>query len=278
MILINIVALVALASSIVMLMLSTGAGGVDRSIRFREASQAAVLARAGEMSAVTALRRDAAEAPEIDHLREPWAGVVQRETAIEGGTFTLSVTDAQARFNLNNLGQETLFSAAAAAPILAALRIDPEVAARIGAAIRDAGPLARLSQLRELGLDEQTIARLAPLVTLLPQRTSINLNTASEELLALLSGNAAAAQMIVAQRNRAGFVTPSDLDAMGITPPPGAGFTSSHYWVRTTVTIGGTSQTLTSLIVRTVRDGRPDVVTLGRWRGAAAPDQVPAAP
>ena len=278
MILVNIVALVALASSIVMLMLSTGASGVDRSIRFREASQAAVLARAGEMSAVTALRRDAEEAPETDHPREPWAQVIEREAGIEGGTFTLAVTDAQARFNINNLGQEGLFSAAAAAPIAAALRIDPAVAERIGAAIRETGPLIRLSQLRDAGVDDDTIARLAPLVTLLPRPTQVNLNAASEQLLALLFGNEAAAQMVVAQRARAGFLTPSDLSSMGLTPPPGTGFTSSHFWVRTTVTIGGTSQTLTSLLARTATNGRPDVVTLGRWRGAAAPDQVPPAP
>jgi general secretion pathway protein K len=58
--------------------------------------------------------------------------------------------------------------------------------------------------------------------------------------------------------------------------PQGAGFTSNHYWIRTTVTIGETSQTLTSLVARVVKDGRPDVVTLGRWRGPAAPDQVSA--
>ncbi len=267
MILLNIVSLVALASAILMLMLSTGSTGVDRSVRFREASQAAVLARSGEMSATTALRRDAEEAPESDHAAEPWAKVIEREAAIEGGTFTLSISDAQARFNVNNLGQDALLSAAAAAPLLSALRIDPAVAMRIGAAIREGGPLLRLSQLRELGIEDEMAQRLAPLITFLPQPTSINLNSASEDLLALLFGNPAAAQMIVAQRRRAGFVTPADLASFGLSVPPGAGFTSNHYWVRTTVTIGETPQTLTSLLYRTVRDGRPEVVTLGRWRG-----------
>jgi general secretion pathway protein K len=267
MILLNIVSLVALASAIVMLMLSNGSTEVDRSLRFREASQAAVLARAGEMSAITALRRDAEEAPESDHAAEPWAKVVEREAAIEGGTFSLAISDAQARFNVNNLGQDALFSAAAAEPLLSALRIDPAVAARIGAAIREGGPLLRLSQLRELGIDDKTAQRLAPLVTVLPQPTSINLNSASEDLLALLFANPAAARMIVAQRQRVGFVTAADLASLKLPLPPGTGFTSNHYWVRTTVTIGDTPQTLTSLLFRTVRDGRPEVVTLGRWRG-----------
>jgi general secretion pathway protein K len=276
MILVNILALVALAAAIVAMMLSDQETGADRSLSFREASQAAVLARAGEMSAIVALRRDAVEAPQTDHLREPWAAVIDREAAIQGGTFTLAVSDAQSRFNLNNLGQGGAFSALAIAPMAAALQLDPALLARIGAAIQENGALLRLSQLRDLGVDDATIKRLAPLVTTLPGATTVNVNTASEELLALLTGSAASAQMLVAQRKRAGFLTPEDLGALNLSMPQGAGFTSNHYWVRTTVTIGDTSQTLTSLVARVVKDGRPDVITLGRWRGPTAPDQVSA--
>jgi general secretion pathway protein K len=81
--------------------------------------------------------------------------------------------------------------------------------------------------------------------------------------------------MLVAQRNRAGFLTQEDIGALSLSLPPGVGFTSNHYWVRTTVRIGNTPQTLTSLVARATKNGQPEVVTLGRWRGAAAPDQVP---
>ena len=275
MILVNILAIVALASAILALMLGDQETAVDRSLRFREASQAAALARAGEASAAVALRRDAIEAPQTDHLREPWAQVVDRNASIRGGTFTLSVTDAQARFNLNNLGQGGAFSAVALTPVAAALQIDPALLARIGEAIQANGPLLRLSQLRELGVDDATLARLAPLVTTLPDATSVNVNTASEELLALLTGSPAAARMLIAQRARTGFISQEDIAALNVSLPPGVGFTSSHFWVRTTVTIGDTAQTLTSLVARRMKDGRPEVVTLARWRGAAAPDQVP---
>ena len=275
MILVNILALIALASAIVAMMLTDQEQGVDRGLRFREASQAAVLARAGEMSAVVALRRDFLEAPQTDHLREPWAKVIQQQTAIGGGTFTLSISDAQSRFNLNNLGQAGAVPATAVAPMAAALQLDPALLARIGAAIQETGPLLSLSQLRDLGVDEATMRRLAPLVTVLPGSTTVNVNTASEALLALLTGSPAAARMLVLQRDRAGFLTPEDINALSLSLPPGSGFTSSHYWVRTTVTIGDTSQTLTSLVMRVTTDGRPQVVTLGRWRGPAAPDQVP---
>lgn len=275
MILVNILALIALASAIVAMMLADQEQGVDRGLRFREASQAAVLARAGEMSAVVALRRDLLEAPQSDHLKEPWAKVIQQQTAIGGGTFTLSISDAQSRFNLNNLGQAGAVPATAFASMAAALQLDPAILARIGAVIQGTGPLLRLSQLRDLGVDDATMRRLAPLVTVLPGSTPVNVNTASEALLALLTGSPAAARMLVSQRDRAGFLTPEDIAALSLSLPPSSGFTSSHYWVRTTVTVGDTSQTLTSLVMRVTRDGRSEVVTAGRWRGAAAPDQVP---
>lgn len=276
MILVNVLSLVALASAIVMLMLSGETAAVDRSLRFREASQAAVLARAGELSAAVALRRDALDAPQSDHLREPWAKVIEREAAIAGGTFTLSISDAQSRFNLNNLAQGGALSALAADPIIEALEIDPAVLQRVLEAVQQGGPLLRLSQLRDFGVDDRTIARLAPLVTVLPGSTEVNINTASETLLALLTRNPVAARMLVAQRERAGYLTQEDIRAANIFLPPGVGYTSDFFWVRTTVTIGETPQTVTSLLQRVVRDGQPELVTLGRWRGSRAPDQIPA--
>ena len=274
MILVNIVSLVALASALVALMITAQTTALDRSLRFRQASQAAVLARAGEISAAIALRRDMSEAPGSDHLGEAWTAVTDREVPIEGGTFTLTATDAQSRFNLNSLGQAA-FADAQIAQLAASLQLPPDIAQQIAASVRERGPLLRLAQLREFGVEDEVIARLATLVTTLPQPTDINLNTASEELIALLTGNPAGARMLVAQRARAGFVTSEDLAALQLPRPPGTGFTSNYYWVRTTVRIADTQQTLTSLLHRRVEDGRPQVLALARWRGAAAPDAVP---
>jgi general secretion pathway protein K len=271
--LVNILSLVALAGAILMLMVSDQDRSVGRTLRFREASQAAVLARAGELSAAVALRKDALEAPEADHQREPWAKVIEREASIQGGTFSLTVTDAQGRFNLNALGGA--LPGAELAAIAGALQLTPEAIERISASIRERGNLVRLEQLREFGLDEAALRRLAPFVTTLPGASTVNLNSASEELIAFLTGNDAAARMLVSQRERAGFLTPGDLAALNVALPAGAGFTSNYFWVRTTVTIGDTAQTLISLLRRGIRDGRPEVVTLGRWRGAEAPDALP---
>lgn len=274
MILVNIVSLVALASALVALMITAQTTALDRSLRFRQASQAAALARAGELSAAVALRRDMLDAPESDHMREAWTAVIDGEVPIEGGTFTLTATDAQSRFNINSLGQAA-FADAQAAGLAEALQLPPDAAQQIAAAIRENGPLMRLTQLRDFGVGEEVIARMAALVTTLPEPTDVNLNTASEELIALLTGNPAGARQLVAQRDRAGFVTAEDLAALQLPLPPGTGFTSDHYWVRTTVRIADTRQTLTSLLHRRIADGEPQVVAVARWRGAAAPDAVP---
>ncbi len=271
MILVNLLALIALASTVVALMLTTQDAALDRAVRFREAARAAAVARAGELSAAAALRRDLLEAPNADHLREPWARVVQPGTAIDGGRFSLAVADAQGRFNLQNLSQEGPAAATAVALLERALADQPGRATALVDALRRAGPVTDASQLAALGLDPATVARLAPFVTRLPGPTPINLNTAADPLVNLLF-EPAAAQAILAQRARAGFVTPADLDAIGAALPPGVGFTSNYWWVRTTVTIGGTEQVLTSLLVRGGEGGAPAATTLGRWWGPAAPD------
>jgi general secretion pathway protein K len=268
-------ALVAIAIAAVAFMQTSQADGTDRSILFQEASQAAIIARGGEISAVVALRRDAIQAAETDHLAEPWAQIIQRPVSISGGTFSLEIIDAQARFNLNNLAD--VYSSTSTNASVASLPIEPNVVETIAAEIQQRGPLASLGDIRRLGIDNSLIQRLAPLVTVLPRPTSINLNTASEELLTFLLGDAASAAMLIAQRKRAGFLTAADLSRMGRGIPAGAGLTSNFFWVRTTVTIGETSQTLTSLLQR-VNDGSGvRVVTIGRWRGAAAPDALPLA-
>lgn len=78
----------------------------------------------------------------------------------------------------------------------------------------------RYAQLRWLGLSERTLAALQPHVTVLPERTPLNLNTASAEALsASVPGlDLALAQQVVGGR----VVTPFDDLAAAITRIPGA--------------------------------------------------------
>jgi len=83
------------------------------------------------------------------------------------------------------------------------------------------GPLAplspqRLPELVWLGLSPQSLLILQPHVTLLPARTTVNLNTASAEVLyaAITDIDLARAQRLVSQRERAPFKSLADVTAV----------------------------------------------------------------
>jgi len=272
MILLNVVSIVALAATVVMLLVTGQEAAIEGGQRFSQASRAAVIARGGELSAATGLMRDAVDAPETDHLQEPWAQIQDEGVKIRGGTFSLTISDAQAKFNLNNLAEGGLASAQSVALISTALDLDPAQVEQIALRIRESGLLKELSDLTALGFPADELGRLSRFVTVLPSATAININTAHQELIAAVLGSDAAAQQIVAQRERAGFVTPEDLSAIGVTNVQGLGFTSNHFWVRTTVEIGDARQVRTVLLRRETSAEGHVISAIGRWRGEAAPD------
>ncbi|KAK0357815.1 hypothetical protein LTR94_037888, partial [Friedmanniomyces endolithicus] len=59
MILVNVLMFVAIASGLVLLMINREEVALDRSIRSREAARALAIVRGGELSALSALQRDA---------------------------------------------------------------------------------------------------------------------------------------------------------------------------------------------------------------------------
>ncbi len=122
-----------------------------------------MIARGAELSASTGLVRDAADAPEQDHLQEPWAQIQDQSVEIRGGTFSLTISDAQAKFNLNNLAEGGLASAQAVGLISTALDLDPAQVEQIALRVRESGLLKELSDLTALGLPADELARLAGL-------------------------------------------------------------------------------------------------------------------
>ena len=70
----------------------------------------------------------------------------------------------------------------------------------------------QMAQLQWLGLSPDTVQRLSPFVTILPQPTPVNLNTASAEVIyaTVLGLDLATAQQFVQQRSRAHFGVLSD--------------------------------------------------------------------
>lgn len=180
--------------------------------------------------ASVALLDDAAQ-NSIDHLGEPWAQGLPT-LPVDGGAIHVSVEDAQGRFNLNNLLQNNQPSAPDVSVfqrLLLELKLDPLLANALidwidadsnvtspGGAedvdylnlktpYRAANqPLVSVDELRLVrGFDAKTVDTLLPFVTVLPAGThsTINVNTASAELLAALTGmDLAAAKRIADNR------------------------------------------------------------------------------
>lgn len=206
----------------------------------------------------------------VDHLGEPWAVplaearlstflAADKDNTDDAPEAFLSgsITDAQSRFNLRNLlvdGKNEL-----SAPDLAILRrlcenvnVSVGVADMLANGLRDSNappgsagananaPLApkRISQLTWLGVDPQALLRLEPHITLLPERTTVNVNTASREVIAsVVPGlNVGDAERLVQYRQRTPFKKQQDIQAQlsGMTAEDLAGLdiTSRFFEVR----------------------------------------------
>ena len=162
------------------------------------------------------LQQDLEDSPDSDHLGEIWATDID-PLPIEGGFIHGALEDLQGRFNLNNLvnleGEADEVMVAQFERLLRLVEIDPGVA---GAVIDwldpdseprfpiggedDAysradpqyvaanGMITSPSELMAInGIDAEGFARIAPYVTALPRGTRLNVNTASEFVLASLS-------------------------------------------------------------------------------------------
>ena len=104
-------------------------------------------------------------------------------------------------------GAATAAASAASAPAATGTPPTP-VAAPVATALSPLMP-ERVEQLAWLGLPRETLTALMPYITLLPQRTAVNLNTASAEVIyASTPGlDMASAQRLVAARERKHFST-----------------------------------------------------------------------
>ncbi len=187
------------------------------------------------------LREDAmsTQGATADHLGEPWALPVQESKLStflsqdqqwrEGDAEVFlsgQITDAQSRMNVMNLVENGKISAPALARFAALFErlglplgelqtLTQQLLASLQASrtspnpdTPNPGPAALLpqqtGQLVWLGLSPSTVAALLPHITVLPEATPVNLNTASAEVLsAVLPGlDLASARQAVTQRQR----------------------------------------------------------------------------
>lgn len=177
--------------------------------------------------------REDARTSSVDHLGEPWAVPLAdthlnpddgRDPVYLAGT----IRDEQAKFNLRNLagpGGVNTRELAVLRRLLALVGVsegvaDP-VAKRVLAAVPGEGGrkqtalgLASVDDLLGLeGIGAAAIERLRPFVTVLPQPTPVNANTAPAEVLAARFENLALAdaRRLVASRDRAFFKDRTDV-------------------------------------------------------------------
>lgn len=269
-----------------------------RAVQVETAERARVQAAwilTGALDWARLILREDSRTPGVDHLGEPWAVplaearlstflAADRENNFDAGPEAFlsgQIGDAQSRYNLRNLVDadgkldprqlrvlERLGDGAGAASGVAAQIAEGLVAAWSS---DDAGaPLAplRVSELRWLGVDEGSIARLAPWVVLLPVPTTVNLNTAPREVLvAVLDGiDAGSAERLVQARDRQPFRSveqaKAQLGAETEVKFDGVSVSTNFFEVQGRIRLGDRVLEERSLLQRVNRD----VVTLQRQR------------
>jgi general secretion pathway protein K len=238
-----------------------------------------------------------------DHLAEPWAVPLEEarlssflaadknnnsagtEDALDA-FLSGQITDLQSRLNVRNLvdsGKVSETGLAAFTKLFELLGLPteplPALALALVKASEPTGQSAPLmpqhvSQLVWFGLPPSTIAAIAPYVTVLPSRTTVNLNTASAPVIYASAPalEIADAQRLVAARTRAHFRSLADAaNAAGLSSALFAdgqqGYASRFFEVRGTLRLAQTIVEERSLVQR---DGL-NVITLWRERIARDP-------
>ena len=197
--------LTALGAAVAVQMIVPLSGWMEREYRARDTQASYTLADAASSWAITVLAADL-RMGSIDHYGELWATPLP-PTPVEGGTIEGRITDLQSRFNLNNLAPRGVKSPAnialgkvlfaqAGVPVnlvdTLADAIDRDEITddgqserqRYGRALRNA-PMVRFADLLNVpGFTDTAVRNLASVMTVLPEASPINANTATRALIA----------------------------------------------------------------------------------------------
>ncbi|MBV61140.1 type II secretion system minor pseudopilin GspK [Abyssibacter profundi] len=272
-----------------------------RTEALKHSEQAWWVARGVADWATTLLEKDR-EQGEVDHLGEFWATPVDY-LPVDNGVVTGGMVDLQGRFNLNNLAStDPIYSeifqrlilglsleSGSPTPdpeqLVAAIQdwIDPDVEPRFPGGAEDGiylsktppyraanRPFASVSELRLVdGVTPALYAALEPLVTALPEETTININTAPPALLLALSANPSPGDIAAFVENRAEqpaeSLDPITNDALlgPAVDRQGLSVSSRYFLVHGEATIGRGRVRLYSLIFRSAQ-GQARVVYQSR--------------
>ena len=244
--LITAMLIAALAAVMVSGMFWSQWSAIAREQTAREQTQARWILR-GSIDWARLILREDARTSTADYLGEPWsvplaearlstflAARGQDSAALPDAWLEGRIVDAQSRFNLRDLapaGSVDPQALLAFQRLCAALQLPSSVAADIANGIAASSPfrpaaqnhvansplpMQQLQDLVRLGSSvAQALPKLAPEVTLLPQATPVNANTAGPLVLAAVLGvDADAAQALVEARKRAYFRNLGDISTL----------------------------------------------------------------
>lgn len=210
--LVMVMLVVAIVASIAAFMALGQQIWLRQTLNLQERTQARAIHLGGLAYATILLERDAAK-NSVDHLNETWATGI-KSFPLKQGRLILNIEDAQGRFNLNNLinkSNPSTVDVAVFRRLLAYYEIDGDLVdplldwidgddlTRPGGAedveymsyqppYRTGNkPMADVEELRLIkGFTPKIIARLRDLITVLPVRSAININTAPAPILGAL--------------------------------------------------------------------------------------------
>lgn len=242
------------------------------------ADQALLYLQGAEAWAADILAQDLEDSQEHDHLGEDWATALQ-PLPIEGGSIVGRLEDLQGRFNLNNLGNDEI-AMQQLQRMLKVLDLDPQLAYAVADWLDDDRDIrfpgggeddtytrrtppyfaantaiTTPSELMALeGFDRETFAALAPYVAALPRGTDINVNTASNVVLASLSDDISLSLADSLIEERAGVEFP-DIDRTfeGLVEPEMLSRidgVTQYFMLTVTVTLGTNQLTMRSVLRR----------------------------
>ena len=276
---------------------------VRRTGNLLHGEQAYAYALAAESWALVIMDRDL-EDTKNDTLEDDWATALPPIT-VEGGFVDGSIADLQGRFNINNLltGDDKVSAVYRDyfKRLLVVLSLDPALTnalldwidSDIDASYPDGAeddtyllnnppyrtanrPLSSVSELGLVqGFSAEVMAVLAPHITVLPASTSINVNTATAEVLRALDEKLTEADVasLIEDRGEDGYEDKAaflDHDGMaGLTVEVGLEVSSSWFTLYTDVRVGRGSARLASLLLR--EDGATRVVSRVRTRQRLMP-------
>ncbi len=267
--------LTALGAAVAAQLIQPLAGWLAREYTSRDTQASYTLADAAATWSLTVLTGDA-RVSTIDHYGELWA-IALPPTQVEGGTIEGRITDLQTRFNLNSLapnGVRSEANVAVARSLFARAGVPASLVDRLtealdkdevtatgqsesqvyGAVLRNA-KIDTLADLLDIGgFSHSKLDALAPWVTVLPEASTININTASYDLLAaaLPDVNEQQWAKAISARQSKPFSSVNDLATLLGTAVPASVFSvdTQHFEMNASITFSLTKHKVT---IRTQR-------------------------